>query len=365
MKGSIGTSCKLHHLLYGTAVYNRQSMAISKSISKFSQSDPAKFRLQVLDYGKEYGLKAAIAAFGVSRPTILRWKKIFKRSKGQLSSLVPKSRAPKQRRTPTTDNNLVTFIKHTREEHDSLGKEKIKPLLDEYCEKKHLKSISISTIGRTIKRHNLGKRAPIRIYHNPDSGHANRQISFKSRVKHSPGIKHLSASEGYLEIDTITRFTYGLKLYVFNAVDIKLKFQFSYSYDHLSSRNGVHFLQKLREVYPLETGIKTIQTDNGLEFHGEFEQYLTREGIKHLFTYPRCPRINGFVERANRTLSEEFLNSHLEYASNLDIFNRKLIDYLIWYNTKRVHKALGNLSPIDYLLKVSPKSHMYWTHTND
>lgn len=363
MKGSIGTSCRLHHLLYGTAVYNRQSMATSKSIFKFSQSDPAKFRLQVLDYKKEYGLKATIAAFGVSRPTILRWKKIFKKSKGQLSSLVPKSRAPKHRRVPTTDSQLVTYIKHIREEHDSLGKEKIKPLLDEYCEEKDLKTVSVSTIGRTIKRHNLGRRAPVRIYHNPDSGHAKRQISFKSRVKHSPGIKHLSASEGYLEIDTITRFVSGLKLYVFNAVDIKLKFQFSYSYNHLSSRSGVNFLQKLKGVYPLETGIKTIQTDNGLEFQGEFDQYLKSHQITHLFIYPRCPRINGFIERANRTLSEEFLNSHLDYTSNLPLLNRKLIDYLIWYNTKRVHKALGNLSPIDYLLKVSPKSHMYWTHT--
>jgi transposase InsO family protein len=37
---------------------------------------------------------------------------------------------------------------------------------------------------------------------------------------------------------------------------------------------------------------------------------------------------------------------------------------LVWYNTKRVHKALGNVSPINYLLKMLlPESHMYVTYT--
>ncbi|MGC8972331.1 MAG: IS3 family transposase [bacterium] len=28
------------------------------------------------------------------------------------------------------------------------------------------------------------------------------------------------------------------------------------------------------------------------------------------------------------------------------------MEYVIWYNTKRVHKNLNNLSPIDYMLNV-------------
>ncbi|MEA3314011.1 MAG: integrase core domain-containing protein, partial [Caldisericota bacterium] len=64
----------------------------------------------------------------------------------------------------------------------------------------------------------------------------------------------------------------------------------------------------------------------------------------------RCPRINGYVERSNRTLQEEFINNHLNLlATDINAFNSKLIDYLIWYNTKRVHKGINNLSPIDFL----------------
>lgn len=151
------------------------------------------------------------------------------------------------------------------------------------------------------------------------------------------------------------KFISGIKVYIFNAIDIKLRFQFSYAYSRLNTVNSLDFFKRLELVYPLKTGIYAIQTDNGLEYLGRFDDYLKERGIKHFFIYPRCPRINAFIERANRTLQEEFLDDNLDYALNgLFEFNLKLIEYLIWYNTKRVHKSLGNLSPIDYLLKHSP-----------
>lgn len=39
-------------------------------------------------------------------------------------------------------------------------------------------------------------------------------------------------------------------------------------------------------------------------------------------------------------------------------FSRKeyFLEYMIWYNTKRAYKSLGNLSPIYYMLKYYPES---------
>jgi transposase InsO family protein len=118
-------------------------------------------------------------------------------------------------------------------------------------------------------------------------------------------------------------------------------------------------------VYPVQNGINTIQTDNGLEFLGGFDIYIRRKNIRHLFIYPRCPKINAYVERANRTLQEEFIDGHEEYVlEGIEEFNSRLIDYLVWHNTKRVHNSLGNISPINYLLKILPsESQMYVTHT--
>ena len=330
------------------------------STNRFSDSQTAQYRLKILKFHKQYGTATTKAAYEVSKATVYRWKKRFEDSQGKLQSLIPHSRSPKRKRVMETHFKVTKFIKTLREKHPRIGKEKIKPLLDEYCQQQELPTISASTIGKLIKRHNLFYSPSKRMYHNPGSGFARRKRNYKTKIKHSPQPKDF----GYVEIDTIIKLIHGIRFYIFNAVDIKLKFKFSYGYSRLTSKNALDFFKKLELVYPLQAGIKIIQTDNGTEYHGEFASYLKRRDIKHLYIYPRCPKINAFVERANRTLQEEFIDSHLEYLlEDLSVFNRKLMDYLVWYNTKRVHKSLGNQTPIDYLLKNLPESHMYVTHT--
>lgn len=52
---------------------------------------------------------------------------------------------------------------------------------------------------------------------------------------------------------------------------------------------------------------------------------------------------------ANRSLQEEFVEIKEDsILISLEEFNKELIEYLIWYNTKRVHKGLNNLTPMDY-----------------
>jgi len=201
---------------------------------------------------------------------------------------------------------------------------------------------------------------PKRIYHNPNSKWATKKRNYKTKVKYSPKPKDF----GYIEIDTIVKFIHGIKFYIFNAVDVKLKFQFSYGYGRATSRNAKDFYKKLELVYPVKGGIRIVQTDNGAEYHGEFADYLKAKGVKHVYIYPRCPKVNAFVERANRTLQEEFVDDNLELAwKDIGEFNLALMDYLVWYNTKRIHKSLGNIAPIDYLLQSLPESHMFVTYT--
>jgi transposase InsO family protein len=360
MKGSLGVSTSYQDLFVGTPLYNSQMKKSIHSILLFNNSPIAQMRLQVIEFHKKHGTQTTIDAFGISKPTIYRWRKILKDSGGRLESLIPASTSPKRRRVMNTHFKIIEFIKSLREQYGHLGKEKIKPLLDEYCLKENIKSISESTIGKVIKRHNLYPKSR-RIYHNPTHHHLKAKLSYKTKIKRSPRPTGI----GYIEIDTIVKFIHGIKLYILNAVDVNLKFQFSYGYTRLNSSNSLDFMKKLELVYPIQNGIKIIQTDNGLEFMGEFDSYLKRKNIKHLFIYPRCPKINGFIERANRTLQEEFINGHEEYAlEGIEEFNSRLMDYLVWYNTKRIHKSLGNVSPIDNLLKILPsESQMYVTYT--
>ena len=96
---------------------------------------------------------------------------------------------------------------------------------------------------------------------------------------------------------------------------------------------------------------------------GEFDNYLKKKNKTSLYL-PRCPIINGFVKRADRTPNGEFLISYPFYDDrDINKFNKDLIEYLIWFNTIRPHYSLGNLSPVDYMIKLNKESHMSATYT--
>jgi len=331
-----------------------------KSMKRFSKDDVAKERLKIVEFYREYGEKATIKAFLVNRKTIFVWNKRLKESRNSLASLIPTSTTPKTQRRMTTDPKIVSEIRKLREKYPRLGKDKIKPILQKYCLKEGLTPISISTIGKVIKRNNFFFQKSGRIYHSPNSGWAHNKAkrAKRTRVKYAPK----PDSVGYLEMDTILRFVDGIRYYFYCAIDVKGKFAFALPYKHLNSQNTVDFFKKVEYVFPFS--IKTVQTDNGLEFLGDFEDYLKKRNILHVFIYPRCCRINGVVERFNRTIQENFIDNNLDIIHNPKLFAGKLIDYLLFYNTERVHDAHGNLkSPMDYLITEGGMSKMSATHT--
>ena len=330
---------------------------VISSLKRFSRDEVAKERLKIIEFYDEYGEKATTKAFGVKRNTIWVWKKRLKESRNSISSLIPNSTTPRTKRTMITNPKVVSYIKSLREKYPRLGKEKIKPLLEKYCLKEGLPAIEVSTIGKVIKRNNFFFQKTGRVYHNPNSGFAKRKTTKRIRVKYAPKPTKI----GYVEMDTVLRFVDGIRYYFYQAIDVKGKFAFSSQYDHLNSQNTVDFFKKLERVSPYL--ITTVQTDNGLEFLGDFEDYLKKRQIPHSFIYPRCCRINGVVERFNRTIQEEFIDNNLEYIHNPVLFTGKLIDYLIFYNTERVHKSLGLISPIDYLILKEGLSNNSVTYT--
>jgi len=123
----------------------------------------------------------------------------------------------------------------------------------------------------------------------------------------------------------------------------------------LNSANTLDFFKKLLLVCPVK--LEDIQTDNGLEFLGLFDAYLKENGIPHLFSYPRCPKINSVVERYQRSLKEEFLDP------NQEDFPGSLGEYLVFYNCIRPHQSLGLKSPIAYLIEKGGMSNMSVTST--
>ena len=65
--------------------------------------------------------------------------------------------------------------------------------------------------------------------------------------------------------------------------------------------------------------------------------------------------MNAHLERFNKTIQDEFIDYHSYLLLDPDKFNQKLIDYLIFYNTERVHHAFQNkLSPVQFMMTINP-----------
>ena len=124
----------------------------------------------------------------------------------------------------------------------------------------------------------------------------------------------------------------------------------------------VIFYEMFKEVFPYK--IKQWQNDNGHENVGEFEKKLKEEKVRQVFSYPRCPKINAYIERFNRTLREEFIDVNGVLIKEDEEFKNLLIDWLVYYNSKRPHFSLNLKAPLEFLVKNNKMSHMYVTNTN-
>ena len=160
----------------------------------------------------------------------------------------------------------------------------------------------------------------------------------------------------------VIHFIRNMKRYIITAIDIKTEYSFAYCYKDHDSVSAKDFFKKLEQVFPYR--IKAVQTDNGSEFHKYFMGYLEKQKVIHYWNYKGQPAKNGHIERYNRTIQEEFVDGNEMWLDDVAGFNKRLMDWLVWYNTKRFHWSLKLETPVDYLIKNSFVSNMIWTNTN-
>jgi len=312
--------------------YNRLA-----SIPRLSKK--AKQRLKWFDYYYCRGQNARLTCrhFDISPQSFYRWKKRY--NPRHLESLEDHSHRPKHLRQPTYSVELVDAVLRLREEYPRWGKEKLAVLL-------HREGFACcaSTVGRIL--HKLKERGVLR---EPVPNH----ISARKRQWQRPYAvrkpKEYVAKEpgDIVEVDTLdVRPLPGVVLKHFTARDIISRWDVLEVHTRATSHTASRFIDTLLKRMPFP--VKTIQVDGGSEFQDAFERECQRRGIKLFVLPPRSPKLNGHVERAQRTHTEEFYEV-TDSSFEMPELNRALLKWEAVYDTVRPSQALGYLTPQEYL----------------
>ncbi len=306
----------------------------------------------------EQGLSSTHASepVGFSRATLYRWQRRLKQ--GGLRGLEGSSRRPKRLRQPTWSPELSQVVLGLREQYPRWGKDKLVVLLG-----RQGWGVSTSMVGRILGR--LKERGVLK--EPPRNGVSTakhcRTRPYAVRKPKGYPVEHPG---DLVQLDTLdVRPLPGVVLKHFTARDVVSRWDVVEAYTRATAITASRFLDTLARRLPF--GLKALQVDGGSEFAAGFEAECQQRGIQLFILPPRSPKLNGCVERAHRTHTEEFYEV---YGGDLEMapLNHALQDWERIYNTIRPHHALDGRTPAEYLKQCHPElapklSHMSWTST--
>lgn len=105
-------------------------------------------------------------------------------------------------------------------------------------------------------------------------------------------------------------------------------------------------LERARERFPNQN--PRIISDNGPQFISkDFKEYIRVSGMSHVRTSPYYPQSNGKIERWHKSIKSECIRP--KSPLSLEEARTYVAEYVEYYNNKRLHSAIGYISPKDKL----------------
>ncbi len=317
--------------------------SIAKGFYRLSKNAPPELsqkefdRLRALTIHQETGdVKLVCQTFGISRATMYRWQKRF--NPRDLTSLREQSRRPRRVRKPLWSRELVRAVKELREEYPRWGKDKIVVLV-----RGQGHEASTSTVGR-ILRH-LGQRGELK---EPKR----RNISAKRKSRRPYGVRkpkdyRVEKPGDLVQVDTLdVRPFPWMTLKQFTARDVISKWDVIEARRRATATTAKEFIDTLGHRMPFK--VRALQVDGGSEFYSDFEEECQSRKIRLFVLPPKSPKLNGCVERAHRTHTEEFYEVY-EVPWNVTELNPELRRWENTYNCVRPHQALNYKTPLQFL----------------
>jgi transposase InsO family protein len=291
---------------------------------------------EIIKTFKTLGIASRAArALGIHRTTVYRWIKRARTSYGYLkaSGLRRHSTRPhtyQSKVSPSLESGIITLRNET-----GFTAAKIQYVL--------AAPVSRSTIHRVLLRKRLVNRYGNHI-----------------RPRYQP-TTHMHAKNvhtiGYLQMDVkhITPELSGLTwtCYEYAVIDIYSRYKEAVILNQLDTDGAMSSLLMMLSRLPFKPLF--IQTDNGLEFQGRFEDLCRELKLPHHFIHKSSPNENALIERSFRTDEEEFFFRMKRAPIHYDELREWFAHYLKRYNTWRPHLSLGLQTPyrIIQLLQMS------------
>lgn len=303
-------------------------------------SKRAKTRLKWFDYYESHGRNARLTCryFGISPQTFYRWKSRY--DPKNLRTLEDRSCRPKRCRRAEYTTDLVVAIQGLRETYPRWGKDKLVVLL-----RREGFETSASTVGRILRK--LKERGALVEPIGRGVAKGKRRRLAREYARRKPRDYAVEAPGDLVEVDTLdVRPEIGRVFKQFTARDVVSRWDVLGVSSRATAKAAAAFVDEILARMPFP--VRAIQVDGGSEFCAEFEQACKERGIELFVLPPRSPKLNGSVERANRTHIEEFYEVYpmIYTVAGIRAAQSKWEEI---YNTVRPHQALGYLTPLQYL----------------
>jgi transposase InsO family protein len=203
---------------------------------------------------------------------------------------------------------------------------------------------SVSTIYRTLKRYPLNER---------------RKKAVKRYVKMYPG--ELLHADTYQIAKTLT--TERKRYYLLGAIDDCTRLcrvELMEKQTAAEVTKAYFKCHKWMQAHGIEP--EAVMTDNGVEFTAYtsqkakethfFETMLSIINVKHIYTKPYQPQVNGKIERFWRIFYEECVLCQTKTLTKEELLEE--LEGFMWrYNYERRHSALNYETPLDKLKKIA------------
>lgn len=263
--------------------------------------------------------RKVLAELGIARSTYYRWRQGHNETKRRVR--------PWNRITPNEERRILAVAR----EFPELSSRHLSAWITDH----EGFAVSESTVYRILRREGLVKRQETQLT-------AAKEYHTRTTRPHQMWATDASyfrvVGWGYYYLVTVmddySRFILGWKLQ-----------------KDMSAHSLIEVVQEAVDAtgmtdVPVEDRTRLL-SDNGAGYVSRaFRDYLNLVGIRHILAAPYHPQTNGKVERYQQSLKREVNQLPYELPSQLEQAIANFVDY---YNYRRYHKALSNVTPADVL----------------